>query len=431
MTKTARKIAWDELDTAEVAGNVSSINRPLGSLEHMFWLLDQNRSVHFAVTAQIAGRAGPYHWREALDRLQERHPILSVCIDGSPGSVPRFRQEDAAPIPLRIVEGDPKARWEGEVSEELAMPFDPSRAPLIRAVLIQGNRDTAFILVAHHSVADGLSLAYAIRDTLTAVCGGSLPRLPSLPSQEELLAARARPITLASIAEQHGAPAGKPGTYRPLDNARPTVKGLRLEAALTARIRDCARREGTTVHGVLSAALVIAGRQVSPEWRKIPVRVMSPINIRPLLDLGENCGVFVSAATGVVDGQATGFWELARDAKIAIASGQIYDGVAALLSTLGEVVGNGTEIATAAEFASAAFVHEAMLTNLGVLPFDNRFGPLKLEELWGPAVTAGMEGGQTIGVATINGSICLTHTSHTPLEGLLEATRNVLVRACQ
>jgi hypothetical protein len=150
MAKTARRIAWDELDTPEVAGNVSSINRPLGSLEHMFWLLDQNRSVHFAVTAQIAGRASPHDWREALDLLQERHPILSVRIEGSPGSIPRFRQEDAAPIPLRIVEGDPKARWESEVSEELATPFDPSRAPLMRAVLIQGSRDTAFILVAHH-----------------------------------------------------------------------------------------------------------------------------------------------------------------------------------------------------------------------------------------------------------------------------------------
>ena len=155
MAETARRIDWDELDAVQ-----SDINRPLGSLEHLFWLLDQNRSLHFAVTAQITGRASPFHWREALDLLQERHPILSVCIDGSPGSIPRFRQQDAAPIPLRIVEEDPKTHWEHEVSKELATPFDPSRAPLIRAVLIQGIRNTGF-MVAHHSIfADGLSLAY-------------------------------------------------------------------------------------------------------------------------------------------------------------------------------------------------------------------------------------------------------------------------------
>jgi hypothetical protein len=432
MAKTARRIDWGEFGSTQVAENASNSNRPLGSLEHLFWLLDQNRSVHFAVTAQIAGRASPHDWLEALERLQERHPILSVCIDGNPGSIPRFRQDDPAPIPLRIVEGDPKARWESEVSEELATPFDSSRAPLMRAVLIQGSRDTAFILIAHHSIADGLSLAYAIRDTVSAVCGGYLAPLPSLPSQEEMLAARAPRVTLARASTQpDSAPTGTPGTYRPLDHGRPTVKGLRLEPALTTRIRDRARQEGTTVHGALSAAVVIAGRKISADWRNIPLRVMSPISSRPLLDVGENCGVFISAATGVFERKAPSFWELAREAKTAIAAGQTRDGVAGLLSALGEVVGKGAEISTAAEFAAVAFAHEAMLTNLGMLTFDSRFGPLKLEGLFGPAVLAGMEGQQTIGVATVAGSICLTHTSHTPLAGLLEAMRQVLVDACQ
>jgi hypothetical protein len=184
------------------------------------------------------------------------------------------------------------------------------------------------------------------------------------------------------------------------------------------------------VHGALSAAVVVAGRQVFAAWQKIPIRVMSPINIRPILDVGESCGVFVSAATGVFDGRAMDFWELARDAKIAIAAGQTREGIAALLGKLGEVVGKGAGVAAAAEFAAAAFVHEAMLTNLGVLTFENRL-PLRVEEVWGPAVLDGMEGEQTIGVATVNGSICLTHTSHTPPEGLLDAMRSVLVTACQ
>ena len=81
MAKAARQTVWNELDTVQVASN---INRPLGSLEHMFWLIDQNRPVHFAVTALIAGRASPYDWLEALERLQERHSILSVSIEGSP-----------------------------------------------------------------------------------------------------------------------------------------------------------------------------------------------------------------------------------------------------------------------------------------------------------------------------------------------------------
>jgi hypothetical protein len=44
----------------------------------------------------------------------------------------------AAAIPLRIVEDDPGTRWEAEVGEELATPFNPNGAPLVRAVFIQG-----------------------------------------------------------------------------------------------------------------------------------------------------------------------------------------------------------------------------------------------------------------------------------------------------
>jgi hypothetical protein len=298
--------------------------------------------------------------------------------------------------------------------------------------LIQGSRDTAFILVAHHSIADGLSLAYAIRDTLSALSGELLEPLLLAPAQEEILDVGACSAALASVHEQpDGLPIGKPSTYRPLDDARPVVKGVRLPRILTARLRDCARHEGTTVHGALCAAFVIAGRRVSAGWRDSALRIMSPINTRALLEVGESCGVFVSATASAFDGQAIGFWELARDARAAITIARTRDGVMATLSTMGDVVGKGAEIGTAANFAADALAHEGMLTNLGILTFDNRFGALKLESMWGPAVLAGTEGEQTIGVTTVNGSICLTYTSHTPLEGLLEAMRSVLVDACQ
>jgi hypothetical protein len=162
MVNTAQQVARDRRDSPAVAVSAQGAIRSLGSLEHLFWLLDQNRFAHFAVTALISGETSPRDWRRALDRLQKRHPILSVCIGGEPGSVPSFRRADAAPIPLRIVEDEPDLRWEAEVETELATPFDPRQAPLIRAVLIHGARDAAFMLVAHHSIADGLSLAYAI-----------------------------------------------------------------------------------------------------------------------------------------------------------------------------------------------------------------------------------------------------------------------------
>jgi hypothetical protein len=87
-------------------------------------------------------------------------------------------------------------------------------------------------------------------------------------------------------------------------------------------------------------------------------------------------------------------------------------------------------VATAAELGAKAFASEVLLTNLGSLSFDQQFGPVTLKAMFGPAVLTGLEGQQTIGVATVNGALCLLQTSHTPPEGLLKKTKSVLAQAC-
>src|SRR5499427_4068194 len=400
MVSATRQIARGQRDSSAITESAQAEVRPLGSLEHLFWLLDQHRFVHFAVTALISGETSARGWRRALDRLQKRHPILSVCIDGEPDSVPSFRQADVTPIPLRIVEDEPELRWEVEVGKELARPFNPSRAPLIRAVLIQGARDGAFMLVAHHSIADGLSLAYAIRDTLglslayairdtlDALAGRFLRPLPWLPSQDDMMHVS---DSLVDGQEQDQAGAAMPAVYRSHDNARPTVKGLRLSPSLTSSIRARARQKESTVHGALCAALVLASREVFAPWREIPLRIFSPINARPLLDAGESCGVFLGATTNVFERQATDFWDIARDAGIGVAANKTSENIAAQLSAFRRVVGNGADVATVAEFVAEVFASEVLLTNLGDLSFDRQFGPVTLKAMFVPAVLTGFE----------------------------------------
>ena len=77
-----------------------------------------------------------------------------------------------------------------------------------------------------------------------------------------------------------------------------------------------------------------------------------------------------------------------------------------------------------------AFDAQIMFSNLGHLPFDSNFGPLKLETLWAPCALRGIEGEQTLGAVTINGSLHLTHTSPAPTAGLLGAIEEELRKAC-
>ena len=263
--------------------------------------------------------------------------------------------------------------------------------------------------------------------TLDALAGRMLRPLPWLPPQDDLLNLSA---AITEMPEHDHTPALKPAVYRQRDNARPTVKALRLSPKLTSRVRDCARGEGTTVHGALCAAIVLASRDVFPDWEEIPLRVLSPISARPFVDVGESCGVFVGATTSVFDNHAVDFWDLARDARSRVAADQTREYLAAGVAAFTQVVGNGADVATAAEFAAQGFANEVMVSNLGSLELDQQFGPVTLKALFGPAVLTGFEAQQTIGVATVNQALCLLHTGHTPPDGLLEKAKSILTKSC-
>ena len=142
--------------------------RPLGSFEEFFWLIDQNRPVHFALAAKVQGATTFGQWRNAFDLVQRRHPLLSVCIETNGNSRPYFCRNVAAPIPLRVIQAnDATLRWKLEMEVELSIPFDPEDAPLVRAVLLHEPDQAVVIVVAHHSIADGRSLSSARKRTLT------------------------------------------------------------------------------------------------------------------------------------------------------------------------------------------------------------------------------------------------------------------------
>src|SRR5258707_11833828 len=134
--------------------------RALGAMERLFWLMDQKHPAHFTVTAEVKGFTKVQSWRDALDAVQRRHPILSTSINRNEEGQPALYQVDAAPIPLRVVDGSVQEHWELELDSEMALPFTPEQAPLIRTVLIHKPQSAVLIMVAHHSIADGMALAF-------------------------------------------------------------------------------------------------------------------------------------------------------------------------------------------------------------------------------------------------------------------------------
>src|SRR5258706_16282678 len=121
-------------------------------------------------TIQLFGRLAEGRLRQALARLQAKHPLLRRVIgDGVRSDGPGFVLQDRpAPLPLRLVERKNDDHWETEVRREWVAPFDASRDPLVRLVWLQSSEVSELILVGHHCICDGQSGMTLLRECLSA-----------------------------------------------------------------------------------------------------------------------------------------------------------------------------------------------------------------------------------------------------------------------
>jgi hypothetical protein len=110
-----------------------------------------------------------------------------------------------------------------------------------------------------------------------------------------------------------------------------------------------------------------------------------------------------------------------------LTSKQSHEVAALEKAELGRCTWSGIDVQGASQDLAQAF---PLLTNLGNLPCECDFGDLKRKALWGRAVFMRVSGGQTVGVTTANGSLCMLHSSPAPLLAFLQRTERILRSVC-
>jgi NRPS condensation-like uncharacterized protein len=394
------------------------MERFLGAFEHSFWLYDQAQPVHFASTAKLKGSFSLEQLRISLAKLQRRHPLLRVRIALDATGQPKFI-EQLAEIPIRVVARTNAQRWQQELAAEMSQSLDWQIAPLVRVVLLQSGQEAELILSCHHSIGDGLSGALMLRDIVQELSGEQIDdsddeRLHQRPLSAALPIEKALVNTVLLSPEV--AVQNQPLMESPVSISTrnlPHIRTALLSAELTQQIVMQCRREQTTVHGAISAAfLLVLARQKGTEPNQL--KCLSPINVRShlALPIPDAVGLYISyGLTHHTVSFNSSFWATARSVKSQLAELSYPQLLFSELLQRQQFMSTLPTPLMVSQATQQQRSYNLLVTNLGKLPLEQKFGNICIEEFYGPAVMAGIDQEQIVGVSTWSDRLSLTALS--------------------
>ena len=400
--------------------------RNLDTFEEFFWLIEQSAPLFHAVVAKVNGTTTIEQSKEALDAIQIRYPLLSASIRKVPGKRPFFEKVWGVSMPLRIAPLTDSLVLEEEMEKELQHPFGDGSSPLTRATLFHAPDRSVLMFATHHSSLDGKSHLLLVQDLLAAVAGEDIGEpLEVLPGIGQLLGLPApadyvKKLAGRSVAPEDGAD---------VEVFKVHVQRLQLTVEETAALLERAKKEQTTVHAALVAALTLAGKRYSDAWQVGPVRCMSPIDMRKTLGLPDAAGLLISLHQGPVptpDGAS--FWDIARAVRGAMLPAQTADGARHLLSVMSSRVAeehNARDLYWSV--LNGPLLHELMVSNYAGYRVRSEYGNLRLEALFTGSSSV-MPTLQKVSVLTVNGRLGMTLVAQDVFPTLLEAAHDILTR---
>lgn len=142
---------------------VGYYQREITSPERLF-----SRSPFSIVTmvARIKGHVSVEMLREVVAKVQRRHALLRVRIIEDSDHSQQFTSDGVQDIPIDVVPRESEDDWIKIHSESSRIPYEFDIRPAIRFILVQSQDVSDLIILCHHIICDGMSLAYLARDLM-------------------------------------------------------------------------------------------------------------------------------------------------------------------------------------------------------------------------------------------------------------------------
>ncbi len=119
------------------------------------------------MVAWIKGQVSETALRTAIQKIQQRHPLLGVHIEFDDNHQAWFTSRNTLDIPLKVYPRTSDKTWLDACYEENKIPFQLDTGPLLRVIWVKDSSVSELILLGQHAICDGTSLVFLMRDLLT------------------------------------------------------------------------------------------------------------------------------------------------------------------------------------------------------------------------------------------------------------------------
>lgn len=299
--------------------------RKLGNGEELWARSSQKTSNNFLMVIQLAGTLPIEQFTRAFLQASLLYPILGAKVREFKGQM-KLEFGSPSKTKLQTIVRKDSEHWQSIAEQEMNRHLPPTEDQLWTATLLHGELESELILTFNHLLGDGKSGQNFIRSLLEIYSSNSdlIPRRPHPPVNQLLNRhgmSLARGKNISRYIKQTMTLRKKnvyvlPESAKPQNGLYGSTKLISesIDPGLAKLLQKAARAEGTTLHGIICAALLIALREFSGAPSQ-ELGVASAINLRSKIpvDHEDDFGFFVGSIELVRTVESsTDIWQLAR-----------------------------------------------------------------------------------------------------------------------
>jgi NRPS condensation-like uncharacterized protein len=364
------------------------MNRKLSLIEGTMYAGGKT-PVNVVAAVKIKGNIELQQLRNALWKVQVRHPLLNVNVAEDDIGIPHFITQDSpAELDLRMLERYTDKDWQKEATRECLKPFNVRDELLLRIVWLSGKDVSDLIFVGHHCICDGRSVLNIIDETLRLLADPLLDigTYISLGSVEDFIPEQVRNSRTNRFKTALVAFIAKPALSlvafkKEIVRDQPYLIYWKLDFELSSAILARCKTVGVSINAAICVAFEKAYKSTVP--LKFRDKMYCAVDMRKFLPQVEHNMIF--AYPSMIDlslkkSRSSDFWEQARLIKKDLQGKIDKMDVNSVLMYSESLM---PSLAKMTRYAKAERgVHDFTLSNMGRVEIKEQYGRFEVEAVY-------------------------------------------------